>query len=153
MDTTNNIFIIILAFLFGTMVGSFLNVVIYRVPKKMSIVTPPSHCFKCKKRIPFYHNIPIVGYFILNGKCGHCGYQFPSRYAFVELTTGILTIIIYLIFGMSFPSLIYLCLTYLLVAVTFVDIDHFIIPNGFIIFGLIVLTAAIAFDLLKMDWH
>lgn len=153
MDITNNFYIIILAFLFGTMVGSFLNVVIYRVPKKMSIVTPPSHCFKCKKRIPFYYNIPIVGYFILNGKCGQCGDQFPSRYAFVELTTGILTIIIYLIFGVNLPSLIYLCLTYLLVAVTFVDIDHFIIPNGFIIFGLLVLGAAIAFDLLKMDWH
>ena len=82
-------------FLFGSIFGSFLNVVIYRVPKKMSLITPSSHCFNCKKPIPFRYNIPIVGYYLLRGKCKLCQKPFPSRYVFVELITAILTIIIY----------------------------------------------------------
>jgi len=89
-------------FLMGAIFGSFLNVVIYRVPNKMSLITPSSHCFKCKKPIPFQYNIPIVGYYLLKGKCKFCQKSFPSRYVFVELITAILTIIIYLIFGYSF---------------------------------------------------
>jgi len=142
-----------LLLILGSIVGSFLNVVIYRVPKKMSIITPPSHCFSCKKNIPFKYNIPVLGYFLLEGKCKFCKEIFPSRYAFVELITGILTVIIYLIFGLSESFWIYLILTYLLIAVTFVDIDHFIIPNGFILFGLFVLAVGIFYDFLSMDWQ
>ena len=145
--------IIFFLFLFGITIGSFLNVVIYRVPKKMSIIFPSSHCFECKKNIPFYHNIPLLSYFLLNGKCSFCNYKFPSRYAFVELITGLFTIIIYFIFDFSNAFIMYSLLTYLLIAVTFVDIDHFIIPNGFIIFGLLVLFFGLFSNLLSINWE
>tara|TARA_Y100001935_G_C17260194_1_gene485923 strand:+ start:306 stop:1106 length:801 start_codon:yes stop_codon:yes gene_type:complete len=153
MDTSLNPLIILFLFFIGSVFGSFLNVVIYRVPKKMSIVFPSSHCFNCKKNIPLKYNIPIVGYFLLKGKCINCSKSFPSRYAFVELITAILTIIIYLIFDISPLFFIYLVLTYLLIAVTFVDIDHFIIPNGFILFGLAVLILSLIFDILSIGWE
>ena len=106
MDTSLNPLIILFLFFIGSVFGSFLNVVIYRVPKKMSIVFPSSHCFNCKKNIPLKYNIPIIGYFLLKGKCVNCSKSFPSRYAFVELITAILTIIIYLIFDIS-PLFLY----------------------------------------------
>ena len=81
----------------GASFGSFLNVLIYRVPKKMSIVKPRSHCFTCNVPIRALDNIPIVAYFLLGGKCKNCGAEFPSRYAFVEIITALLTIIIFVI--------------------------------------------------------
>ena len=153
MATVLNPFNLLCLFLIGSIFGSFLNVVIYRVPKKMSIIYPGSHCFRCKKNIPLKYNIPIIGYFLLNGRCVNCSERFPSRYAFVELITAILTIIIYLIFDLTPLFFIYLLLTYLLIAVTFVDIDHFIIPNGFILFGLSVLTISLIFDILSTGWE
>ena len=150
MVTILNPFNLLCLFFVGSVFGSFLNVVIYRVPKKMSIVYPGSHCFSCKKSIPLKYNLPIIGYFLLNGKCANCSKRFPSRYAFVELITAILTIIIYLIFDLSPLFFVYLVLTYLLIAVTFVDIDHFIIPNGFILFGLSVLIISLFFDILSI---
>ena len=145
--------VLLFLFLFGSIFGSFLNVVIYRVPKKMSLITPSSHCFNCKKPIPFRYNIPIVGYYLLRGKCKFCQKPFPSRYVFVELITAILTIIIYLIFGLTPSFFMYVVLTYLLLAVTFVDIDHFIIPNGFILFGIMVLGFGLFYDLLSISWE
>ena len=119
----------------------------------MSLITPSSHCFNCKKPIPLRYNIPIVGYYILRGKCKLCQKPFPSRYVFVELITAILTIIIYLIFGLTPSFFMYVVLTYLLLAVTFVDIDHFIIPNGFILFGIMVLGFGLFYDLLSISWE
>ena len=153
MDTTLNPFNILCLFFVGSIFGSFLNVVIYRVPKKISIVFPGSHCFSCKKKIPIKYNLPILGYFLLNGRCAICSKRFPSRYAFIELITAILTIIIYLIFDFSSLFFVYLVLTYLLIAVTFVDIDHFIIPNGFILFGLLVLIISLFLNILSIGWE
>jgi leader peptidase (prepilin peptidase)/N-methyltransferase len=139
-------------FLMGAAFGSFLNVVIYRVPKKMSIISPSSHCFSCKQPISLKDNIPILGYFLLKGRCRSCEEPFPSRYAFVELITAMLTICVYLIYGMSQSFVIYLALTYLLIAITFVDIDHFIIPNGFVMFGLALLTVSLYLGLIDIEW-
>ena len=91
-------FLILLLVIIGASFGSFLNVVIYRVPKKMSIVKPRSHCFSCNTPIKAIDNIPIVAYFLLRGKCKNCGAKFPSRYAFVEVITALLTIIIFIIY-------------------------------------------------------
>ena len=141
-----------LIFILGAIFGSFLNVVIYRVPKKMSIIFPASHCFNCKTPIKFFDNIPLLGYFLLKGKCRNCGAEFPSRYAFIELITSLLTIIIYIIYGISTSFFIYLALTYLLIAVTFVDIDHFIIPNGFIGIGFVILIIGVSLKWIPIDW-
>ena len=139
-------------FLMGAAFGSFLNVVIYRVPKKMSIIRPSSHCFSCKQPISLKDNIPILGYFLLKGRCRSCDEPFPSRYAFVELITAMLTICVYLIYGMGLSFVIYLALTYLLIAITFVDIDHFIIPNGFVMIGLALLIVSLYLGLIDIEW-
>ena len=101
MSAVPDIILIPILLVLGSAFGSFLNVVIYRVPKKMSIITPGSHCFSCKSPIKIKDNIPVLGYFILQGRCRNCNEPFPSRYAFVELITAILTICIYLIYGMG----------------------------------------------------
>jgi len=137
----------------GAAIGSFLNVVIYRVPLKMSVISPSSHCFSCKEPIKIQDNIPILGYFLLGGKCRHCKEPFPSRYAFVELITAVLTICIYLIFGMGQTFVMYLALTYLLIAITFVDIDHFIIPNGFVLIGIFMLILGIYTGWIPIEWE
>ena len=82
MSSFEDIVILFFLFIFGAIIGSFLNVVIYRVPKKMSIISPASHCFQCKKRIPYKYNIPILGYYLLNGKCAFCDHTIASRYPF-----------------------------------------------------------------------
>ena len=153
MNTLPDIVVISLLIILGSAFGSFLNVVIYRVPLKMSIIKPSSHCFSCKVSIRFQDNIPILGYFLLSGKCRHCKEPFPSRYAFVELITAVLTICIYLIFGMGQTFVMYLALTYLLIAITFVDIDHFIIPNGFVLFGLGMLAIGIYTSWIPIEWE
>ena len=117
------------AALFGAMVGSFLNVCIYRIPANQSIVTPGSHC-ACGQPIAWYDNIPVLSWFILRGKARCCGRPYSFRYAFVELLTAALFLACWLHFppakaacGMLFVSV--------LVAATFIDLDHMIIPDSF----------------------
>lgn len=119
------------AFLFGACVGSFLNVVIYRLPKEESIVKPGSHC-ACGQPIRWYDNIPIVSWLLLRGHARCCGRAFSFRYPFVELLTAALFVACWL----KFPPLVALCgciLLSCLVAATFIDLDHFIIPDVFTI--------------------
>ena len=148
-DSMAFFFLIIL----GASFGSFLNVVIYRVPGKMSLIKPASHCDSCKTPIKPFDNIPIFSYFILGGKCRQCGDSFSSRYALVEGLTAGLTVWLFIIFGINEKFFMYLILTYLLIAITFVDIDHFIIPNGFVLFGLTVLIVGLPMDWLPINWE
>lgn len=121
------------AFIFGACIGSFLNVVIYRVPAGKSIVRPGSHC-GCGAPIAWYDNIPILSWFILRGKARCCGRSYSFRYAFVELLTALLFLACWLLFppakavtGMVFLSI--------LLCATFIDLDHMIIPDVFTIGG------------------
>lgn len=119
------------AFFFGACIGSFLNVVIYRVPKEESVVTPGSHC-ACGAPIKWHDNIPILSWLLLRGRARCCGRTFSFRYPFVELLTGLLFVACWL----KFPPLVALCgWTFLscLIAATFIDLDHFIIPDVFTI--------------------
>ncbi len=119
------------ALVFGACVGSFLNVVIYRLPKEQSIVTPGSHC-ACGQPIKFYDNIPILSWLLLRGRARCCGRAFSFRYPFVELLTGGL----FLACWLRFPPWIAMCgwvFVSCLVAATFIDLDHFIIPDVFTI--------------------
>ena len=120
-----------LAYFFGigACVGSFLNVVIYRLPKKESLIRPGSHCPACNAPIRWYHNVPIVGYIVLGGKCADCGEKFSARYAGVETVTGLLFVACYVFFGLTGSAAVYMALSSALVAVMFIDIDHFIIPD------------------------
>lgn len=85
-----DIFLMAFLFVLGACVGSFLNVCIYRLPANLSIVWPPSHCPKCLHRIAWYDNLPIASYFVLRGRCRHCGASYSSQYMVVEALTGVL---------------------------------------------------------------
>lgn len=146
------VLILVLVMLSAT-VGSFLNVVIHRVPGNGSIVTPASHCTKCNKKIKPWDNVPILSYILLRGQCRHCQQKISLRYPLVESLAIILTLLIYRVYGLSSSFLVFTGLIYLLIAITFIDIDHFIIPNGFIILGLFVLLPALALGWLPMHWE
>jgi len=119
----------IFAFILGAVVGSFLNVCIYRLPEEKSIVTPPSACPKCGSLIRWYDNIPIVSFLILRARCRACHAPVSWRYPLVEALNGTLTLLLFMKFGVSltFVALFILCSS--LVVITFIDLDHQIIPD------------------------
>ena len=123
-------------FVLGCMVGSFLNVCIYRMPSGMSIITPPSHCPHCKYSIPWYLNVPLVTWLVLHGRCKNCGVPISMRYFLVELLTGLMFLCSWFKFGTpvhplhSIPlALVYALFLAGLIVATFIDFEHFIIPD------------------------
>jgi len=129
-------FLATMAFVLGTICGSFFNVCIYRIPAGRSIVNPPSHCYVCGTRIAPYDNIPLLSYVFLRGQCRHCGARFSPRYFLIELLSGLLFLAAYLRFGPSVAVLGHFAFIGLLIVGTFTDIDHFIIPDGVTLGGL-----------------
>ncbi|MBI1911899.1 MAG: prepilin peptidase [Deltaproteobacteria bacterium] len=121
--------ILILPFVFGAVIGSFLNVCIHRLPLGLSVVSPPSRCPKCERHIPFYDNIPIFSYFILMGKCRNCGSPFSFRYALIELLTGAFAVFLFLKFGLTIELFAYFLFVSALIVITFIDLEHQIIPD------------------------
>lgn len=123
----------IFAFLFGLCIGSFLNVCIYRIPNKQSIVTPPSGCTSCGKRIKFYDNIPVLSYLVLRGRCRHCNESISIIYPLVELVTGLLSMALLMrfnIFNHQFSLyFIYMLFTVALLCISFIDLRHQVIPD------------------------
>ena len=119
----------IFAFIFGAVVGSFLNVCICRLPKNESIVFPPSHCPTCDYRIPWYDNVPIISYLILRGKCRSCKARISIQYPLVELVTALLTLFLFMRFGPTFVFLVLFLFCSAMVVVTFIDLEHQIIPD------------------------
>jgi leader peptidase (prepilin peptidase) / N-methyltransferase len=124
-------------FMLGCMVGSFLNVCIYRMPLGRSVISPPSHCPKCSYSIPFYLNIPLVTWLMLRGRCANCREPISIRYFLVELLTGLMFAGCWIGYGQQTPAvaLIYCIVVSGLIASTFIDLDHFIIPDEFTIGG------------------
>ncbi len=122
-------------FIIGIIFGSFFNVCIFRIPNKESISNPPSHCYKCNNRLTYLDLIPILSWILLKGRCRYCGQNISPRYPLIELLTGILFIIIYNVYGLNFITINYLVLISLLIIITFIDIDYYIIPDSIIIFG------------------
>lgn len=137
-------------FVLGAIVGSFLNVCIVRLPNEQSVVTPRSHCVKCKKTIPWYDNIPLASYFILRGKCRYCGAKFSSRYFLVELITALAFLGFYLYFGPSILLAPYLFMMGCFIIATFVDFEHRIIPDEVSVGGMF---AGLVFSLLIPELH
>ena len=127
-------------FSFGCMVGSFLNVCIYRMPRNESVVSPPSHCPHCGYSIPWYLNVPLVTWLYLRGKCANCAAPISVRYFLVELLTGVAFFGCYFSFG-SQSALLALAMCVLMagfIVATFIDLEHFIIPDEITIGGIIV---------------
>jgi leader peptidase (prepilin peptidase)/N-methyltransferase len=121
--------ILIVPFLFGAVAGSFYNVCVHRIPLGLSIVSPPSSCPACGARIPFYHNIPLVSYLMLGGRCAGCRTPIPVRYPVVEAITGGLTVALFVWFWPGPLFFVYFAFVSALVVITFIDLDHKIIPD------------------------
>jgi leader peptidase (prepilin peptidase) / N-methyltransferase len=117
------------AFIFGAVVGSFLNVCIFRMPAKTSLIKPLSQCPHCHHPIRFYDNIPIISYVVLRGKCRDCGGKISWRYPLVELITAVISLILFLQFGITLKFLIFFIFTAVLILIAFIDLDHQIIPD------------------------
>lgn len=134
----------IIVFIFGSIVGSFLNVCIHRMPKSESVVWPRSHCPKCQKRIPGYDNIPFISFILLRGKCRFCQQKISLRYPLVELLTAFLMLALFNRFDLSYSFFLYMVMLWSLIIATFVDIPHRIIPDevsvGGAIIGLIMVS-------------
>ena len=127
-------------FSFGSIVGSFLNVCIYRMPLELSVVSPPSHCPHCKYSIPFYLNVPLLTWLSLRGRCKNCAAPISPRYFAVELLTGLAFFACWLAFGHTAPwvALVYCLFLAGLITATFIDFEHFIIPDEITIGGAVV---------------
>lgn len=117
-------------FIFGSMVGSFLNVCIHRLPAGQSIVFPPSHCPTCKQPIRPTDNIPLFSYALLGGRCRACRSPISARYPLVEILTGATAVVTYLVFGLSPEGLMNFAFLAALITITFIDLDHQIIPDA-----------------------
>lgn len=133
------------AFLFGAAIGSFLNVVIYRLPRDLSINQPRrSFCPSCRTQIPWHRNVPIVSWLVLRGRCANCGERISFRYFGVELLTGLLFLLIWQTFSWQI-AITYCVFAAFVTAATFIDFEHFIIPDEITIGGTVVgLIASLA---------
>ncbi|NLZ51874.1 MAG: prepilin peptidase [Thermoanaerobacteraceae bacterium] len=127
----------LLIFVTGLILGSFFNVVIYRLPREKSIVAPRSSCASCGTTLRAIDLIPVFSFIFLKGKCRYCNSKISFRYPLVELITGVIFVILYWKYGISIDFIFTVYLMSVLILVFFIDLDHMIIPNELVIAGLI----------------
>jgi len=154
--TNSTAYFYAIVFVFSLLIGSFLNVVIYRLPKMLeqgwksecrefladelakpikadenliTLSTPSSSCPSCKHKIRFYENIPVISWLFLRGKCSQCQEKISLRYPLVELATALLSVVIAAHYGVTFTTLMLLVLTWGLIALTLIDVDHMLLPD------------------------
>ena len=128
---------ILLTTILGASIGSFLNVVVYRLPAGLSLTQPPSRCPKCMTRLRKRENVPIVGWLMLRGKCAHCGTDISMRYPIVEMITALLFLSIFLVFGFSLQTLGYWIFISFLLALALIDMDTLTLDSRLMKSGLI----------------
>ena len=119
----------LVVFILGATVGSFLNVCIARIPNDESIVSPPSHCPKCKAPIPFYCNIPLLSYLFLRGRCRSCSETISPRYFIVELLMGLMAVALLYRFGLSYEFLVGFIFVAAMIVISVIDLDVRIVPD------------------------
>lgn len=127
----------IFIFIFGSIVGSFLNVCIHRLPLGESIIRPRSYCPRCKKTIPWYDNIPLFSYLTLRGRCRFCKEKISIQYFIVELITAIAFLLFFNLYGLGYNFFFYIVFICGLIIATFVDIRHRIIPDEISVGGIV----------------
>mgnify|MGYP000911707770 CR=1 FL=1 len=148
-----DVFCAVTFFLFGAVVGSFLNVVIIRLPLEESIVHPPSRCPHCGHEVRAYDNIPILSYFLLAGKCRDCRSPISFLYPLIEAITACVTMGLYFKFGLTAATGVFFLFCSAMIAVFFIDLDHMIIPDEISLNGLPVgMAASIVGVLPGMTW-
>jgi leader peptidase (prepilin peptidase)/N-methyltransferase len=137
-DRSYQILFSVFAFVFGAAVGSFLNVCIYRLPRDLSVNQPRrSFCPACKHPIPWYHNLPLISWLLLRGRCANCGSKISFRYFGVELLTALLFLAVWRVFPWQMAFAYWVFVAFVIVA-TFVDFEHFIIPDEITIGGTVI---------------
>ena len=130
----------------GLVAGSFLEVVIHRLPRKLSIIKPASFCPSCKRKIAFYDNIPLVSFIILKGRCRYCKNKIPLASLLVEIITALLFLANYIFFGLTIWTITGIIFCSVLIVISFIDIDFRIIPNVIVLpFTVIGLALNISF--------
>jgi leader peptidase (prepilin peptidase)/N-methyltransferase len=129
---------IVLIFILGLIVGSFSNVCIYRIPRNESIIYPASHCPNCRSNISPKDNIPLLSYLLLKGRCRNCKSKIPIQYPIVEFLSGLIYLIIYLIYGLNIQSLIYIILSSALIIIAFIDLNEQIVPDEISLPGIVI---------------
>ena len=127
----------LIIFIFGASIGSFLNVVIYRLPANLSLIHPPSRCPQCLHPLGKTENIPVFGWLWLKGKCRWCHTSISIRYPFIEALTGLLFVFVFHQFGFSWLTLGYFFLTSWLIALAWIDLDTMTLPNSLTQSGLV----------------
>ena len=123
-------FIYVIIGVFGAIIGSFLNVVIHRLPREESIVFPNSRCPSCETSIAFYDNVPVLSYLLLGGRCRSCKVHISARYPAVEALTGLLWVAVVWRDGLTFALPFDLVFVTAIVALIFIDAEHMILPNA-----------------------
>ena len=138
-------FTFLLLFIIGSIIGSFLNVVIYRIPLNISIVNPRSFCTHCKKTIPFYRNIPIVSYIIQRGKCKECNQNISIQYPIIEILIAFNLVLSFYKFSIP-ESIFYFLISTILISICIIDYKYFIIPLSLVFSSLAILIIYIYFS-------
>ncbi len=129
--------ILAIVFIFGAAIGSFINVVVYRLPANLSILWPPSRCPHCLNQLRAYDNVPVLGWLWLRGRCRYCKSKISRRYPLVEAVTGLAFVLIFLRFGVSPLTLGYCAFVSWLLALSLIDLDTMTLPNQLTQSGLI----------------
>ncbi len=129
---------LIVSFVFGALVGSFLNVCIWRLPRNESIIVPRSHCPNCKTAISWYDNIPIISFLLLKGRCRHCKAPISWRYPIIESISSIASVIFYLKFGFTLAYFLFFFFFAALLVTSVIDLDFQIIPDEISLLGILI---------------
>jgi len=140
-----NTFVAIFVFLFGVSIGSFLNVLIYRVPENLSILNPPSACPKCDNTLKWYHNVPIFSWLVLGGKCAFCKEKISPIYPAVELINALIWLGIYFKLGLAWEALFVALSFSMLLALSMIDFKYYAVPDS-------INYAALVFALINPDF-
>lgn len=133
-------------FIIGLMIGSFLNVCIYRIPRKESIVFPASHCPKCGKEIPLRDNIPVLSFLFLKGRCRFCREKISIRYPLIELSTAIILVLMLIKYQLPMDFTVAAFFACILILLSAIDIEHMVIPNKIIIPALLIGALLVVFS-------
>ena len=140
-------------FIYGAIIGSFLNVCIYRIPRDESIWIKASKCTHCNNKIKYYDLIPIFSYLLIKGHCRYCKEKISIRYPTVEILNGVSFVVVYSLHGFTYISVI-LCLFFsALIVLTYIDLDHMLVPDSVNIFILILALFAIALGDKPLIYH
>lgn len=148
MLPTITVLMYIIIFMFGIVIGSFLNVCIYRIPLKEDIVRVRSHCMSCGYKLEWYDLVPLLSFLFLRGKCRKCGAKLSVQYPLIEALNGILYVIIVLFHGVNIDSLLYCLLGSALIVLSVIDFRTYEIP-----FGINLFILALGLIRLALDYH